>query len=63
MTKRTLNTYDLERIARNMLKNACGDALKAHESFGDVVDKYGLTGDQCLDLSYMIGEIARGFDV
>lgn len=63
MTKRTLNTYDLERIARNMVKNGRGDVLKAHEGFDKIVDKYGLTGDQCLDLSYMIGEIARGFDV
>ena len=54
-----MNTYDLEKIARDLVKKY-GDALEACKHTGAIIDKHDLTGDQIYTLSDMIFDVASG---
>lgn len=58
-----MNTYDLERIARKLVKKAGGDEQEAMRLMAPVVDQHDLTGDQILDLADMIIDVADGLPI
>ncbi len=59
----THDIYDLEKIARDLVKKSGGDANGAAMKLEPLIEKYDLTGDQISTINEMIVDIACGLEL
>lgn len=57
-----MNTYDLEKIARDLLKKH-EEPFTAMANMGPVIEKHDLTGDQIYTVCDMILDVASGVPI